>query len=91
MKTQSVLLKLEPGFVERIDGVRGDVPRTVWIRRACEAGLAAAGSEPIAPQNPETRAMLEKVTRDVLAQPARKPVEAAPKFVSRLKGEWKAP
>jgi len=44
-KTEGVLLKFEPEFLSRIDAVRGDVPRTVWIRRCIEVGLASATDE----------------------------------------------
>lgn len=40
-----VLLKLEFAFVAQIDAARGDVPRTVWIKRAIERALAP---EPVA-------------------------------------------
>src|SRR4051812_1481958 len=33
-------------FVARIDVARGDVPRTKWIQRACEAALAPVEKEP---------------------------------------------
>lgn len=36
---KQVLLRLEPDFSAEIDQARGDVPRTVWIRRACERSL----------------------------------------------------
>ena len=37
---KAILLTLPPDLVAQIDDQRGDVPRTVWITRACEKHLA---------------------------------------------------
>lgn len=41
-----VLLQFDDELVAGIDAARGDVPRTVWIRRACEMALPGASGEP---------------------------------------------
>jgi hypothetical protein len=41
--TKPVLLKLDDDLVAEIDHKRGDVPRTVWIVRACERMLSSGG------------------------------------------------
>lgn len=33
---QTISLPIPESWVQTIDGLRGDVPRTVWIRRAIE-------------------------------------------------------
>lgn len=39
MYTHGVYLPLPEELLEAIDKLRGDVPRTVWIRRAIEARI----------------------------------------------------
>jgi len=79
----AVLLKLPPELVDQIDAARGDVPRTVWIRRACEAVLRGDEEE-------RQRALHPPMTvRRALTLLKPKPAPAP--FRSRLKGEWKAP
>ena len=40
MDMQSINLPIPEELLEAVDQVRGDVPRTVWIRRAIEQRLA---------------------------------------------------
>ena len=41
-----VLVQFADDLVARIDQARGDVPRAVWIRRACERAVPGADGEP---------------------------------------------
>lgn len=42
MALRPVSFRWEAGLIEAVDGVRGDVPRSVWVRRAVEVALAEA-------------------------------------------------
>jgi hypothetical protein len=35
-------VRVPAGLLERVDAARGDVPRSVWVRRALEAALSPA-------------------------------------------------
>jgi hypothetical protein len=39
--SESVLLKLEPEQLSDIDRVRGEIPRTIWIKDLCAAAVLA--------------------------------------------------
>lgn len=60
-----MLLTLPGELADEIDQVRGDVPRTVWVRRACEAGLRAAMA-PVVIEGPPltTGATRKRMIRD---------------------------
>lgn len=59
----------DEGFVARVDAARGDVPRSVWVRRAVEQALGVTSGE--TPENPRPasaeqpgRAWHEEVLQD---------------------------
>ena len=45
--TKALLISLPVELVELVDGIRGDVPRTVWIKRAVEAAVMPAVGESV--------------------------------------------
>ena len=47
MRTQ-ILLRLEEDLLERVDKIRGDIPRSRWLVRLIESGLSS--ESPSAPQ-----------------------------------------
>lgn len=81
-KMTSVLLRLEPGLLSAIDKVRGDVPRSVFIRKR----LLASISDPVVPDCAEEGAFVHADTGEEYDSGLRVQVgPAASKPGSRLK------
>ena len=65
-----VLQRFRPELLARIDAARGDIPRTTWITRACEAALEPASEPALADDAPQDEPRPKKgVTRRVNIDP----------------------
>lgn len=78
------VVRWDRGLVERVDRARGDVPRTVWVRRLVERELGVSRTEVVNLRETPTG----EVVRDVPSKPVSfvNPALARQQALNKAKG-----